>query len=87
MAKRYNETISVYKPESQPPFFVWRGKRYDVMRILNYWVEAGEWWTPQQKDWEIFKVIAKPQRETSPGVYQLRYDKIGQSWRLVTVMD
>lgn len=88
MAKRYNEAVVLYKPKECAPFFVWRGKRYDVIQILNRWALTSGWWRGKQaKDQQFFKVTARRTRETTVGTYELCYDKMSGEWRLVRVMD
>ncbi len=88
MAKRYNEAVAVYRPKDSSPFFIWRGKRYDVLQIANFWVSSSGWWRGKEaKDQQFFKVVAKRSREETTGTYELCYDNIGKTWRLVRVLD
>ena len=93
MTKRYNDPIEVEVENSQvevengqahltPSAFSWRGRRYAVAVVLKYWREAGEGWDPQRaRDHECFRV------EAEGGIYDLRFDRLAQQWRLARVWD
>jgi len=88
LAKRYNEAVAVYKPHNSAPYFIWRGKRYDVVQIANFWVSSSGWWRGKDaKDQQFFNVVAKRARKESVGTYALCYDQIGKTWSLLRVLD
>lgn len=78
----------------QPQVFAWRGRRYDVTRVLGHWREEEGWWRRpdgepiriEQSDlWRVEAVrnggVARDQR----GVYEL--SRRGDVWRLDRVWD
>ena len=69
-----------------PVAFSWRGKRYQVERVLKFWREAGEGWEPERaNDHECYRV------EAAGGTYDLRLDRLPSRtrphWRLARVWD
>ncbi len=88
LAKRYNEAVEVYRPANGSPFFMWRGRKYSVLQIINRWELQSGWWRGHQaKDQQFFKVTARRAREETVGIYELCYDQIAKQWRLMRAMD
>lgn len=78
----------------QPLVFAWRGRRYDVTRILGHWREEEGWWRRpdgepiriEQSDlWRVEAVRGGGMARDQRGVYELSHR--GPVWRLDRVWD
>ncbi len=78
----------------QPLVFAWRGRRYDVTRILGHWREEEGWWRRpdgepiriEQSDlWRVEAVRNGGVARDQCGVYEL--SRRGDAWRLDRVWD
>lgn len=78
----------------QPLVFAWRGRRYDVTRILGHWREEEGWWRRpdgepiriEQSDlWRVEAVRGGGMARDQRGVYEL--SRRGVVWRLDRVWD
>lgn len=78
----------------QPLVFAWRGRRYDVTRILGHWREEDGWWRRpdgepiriEQSDlWRVEAVHGGGMARDQRGVYEL--SRRGPVWRLDRVWD
>lgn len=75
----------------EPLAFAWRGRRYEVIRILGHWREEEGWWRRpdgepiriEQSD--LWRVEATRGGAPVPGVYELA--RRGSTWRLDRVWD
>lgn len=47
MSRVYGEPVDVRVRDGRPARFVWRGRLYTVLRVLEHWVVSREWWTQQ----------------------------------------
>jgi hypothetical protein len=66
----------------RPLAFVWKQKRYAVDALVQQWAVDALWWDrPRARSRRCFRVIARG------GVYDLAYDRIGERWLLVGVVD
>lgn len=92
MAKRYREPLEevAVGPDATPTRFRWRGRRYEVVRVLGHWREEAGWWLRpadaplriEQAD--LWRVEARDGAPTT-GVYELACR--GGAWRLERVWD
>lgn len=103
MTKRYDEVIDVTADPARPgaPIaFTWRGRRYEVDQAVAAWREAGAWWTAEPREDECHRVLARPTGATSDGnvdadgfmvqagaVFDLRFDRLRDSWKLDRLWD
>ena len=92
MGRVYGEPVEVQTTkDGQPARFAWRGRRYTVRSILEYWVVNREWWrereVPAQPELEFWRVEASAGQGTSAGTYELRRDVAAGTWTLSRVAD
>ena len=88
MAHRYGEPIEV-AALTWPQAFRWRGRSYEVVRVLRRWRERGAWWAgPRASDerLECWRVEARD-GEAGPGVFDLARDLQSGAWRLERTWD
>lgn len=78
----------------EPLAFAWRGRHYDVTRILGHWREEEGWWRRpdgepiriEQSDlWRVEAVRGGGMARDQRGVYEL--SRRGVTWRLDRVWD
>ena len=95
MSKRYGEPIEVEASNGSVEAFWWRGKRYQVRRVLGRWREAGGWWRSsgdEDRPWvtgdarEIVRIDALAGGR-STGTYEIARDLRNGSWMLFRVLD
>ncbi len=92
VSKVYGEPVDVWVQGGLPARFVWRGRLYTVLGVLDRWVASQEWWarqgmgpgTPAER--EFWRVEASPGRHIPPATYDLRHDAAGR-WLLARVWD
>ena len=98
MSRTYAEPVDVGVQDGRPTRFVWRGRLYTVLGVLDHWVISREWWKQQNPDLdtpaerEFWRVEASPGRSASPGgaragTYELRHDLATGQWMLARVWD
>lgn len=80
--KLYSEPISL-NSTAKPPVFVWRGQRYRVLRLVDWWVVQGRWWTAEEKR-RVYLVQARS--EIDEGYYEIAHSS-NRSWLLIRVYD
>ena len=69
------ESYAGYKAEESPRAFVYLGKRYEALEILDRWYEGGV--DPKALRHDYFRVKTKEGR-----IFLLRYTPRFQSWTL-----
>ena len=70
------------RERGRPLSFVWKQKRYAVDALVQQWAVDSLWWDRSRaRSRRCFRVIARG------GVYDLAYDRIGECWLLVGVLD
>lgn len=93
MSKVYGEPVNVWVGDGQPARFVWRGRLYTVLGVLDYWVTSREWWKqggqppgapPEQEFW---RVTATPGGNVPAAGYELRRDAATGHWLITRVWD
>ena len=75
MSRTYAEPVDVGVQDGRPTRFVWRGRLYTVLGVLDHWVISREWWKQQNPDLdtpaerEFWRIEASPGRnaEAVPG--------------------
>jgi Domain of unknown function (DUF6504) len=103
VSRTYAEPVDVGVQDGRPTRFVWRGRLYTVLGVLDHWVISREWWKQQNPDLdtpaerEFWRVEASPGRSASPGraspggaragSYELRHDLAAGQWMLARVWD
>lgn len=66
----------------RPVAFIWKTKRYAVDALVQQWAVDALWWDrAHARSRRCFRVIARG------GVYDLAYDRLGERWLLVGVVD
>ena len=50
VSKTYAEPVDVEVSDGRPARFVWRGRLYTVLGVLDHWVISREWWKQQDPD-------------------------------------
>jgi hypothetical protein len=87
-AKRY-----VYNPEQSaitvmldgrsrlPSEFVWRGRRYSISAVQDYWRAVGAWWDGEGER-TFFRTLIQ-----GGGIFEICYDHMKREWRLHRIED
>lgn len=71
--QRYEEPVEVRRRDDVPEQFLWRGRLWQVRRVLAHRVEAGELW----------RVEAGQGLLGGTGVFELALDRADGRWQLV----
>ncbi|HEY2575890.1 MAG TPA: DUF6504 family protein [Streptosporangiaceae bacterium] len=93
MSRMYGEPIEVRDEDGQPVRFVWRGRLYTVLGVLEQWVISREWWQRNDPDAEVpperefWRVEASPGRDVPSVICELRRDIESGDWLLVRIWD
>jgi Domain of unknown function (DUF6504) len=103
VSRVYGEPVDVRVRDGRPARFVWRGRLYTVLRVLEHWVVSREWWAQQAlergreqgqdgepgepSEHEFWQVEASPGRNIPPAAYELRRDGASGDWLLARVWD
>ena len=93
MSRTYAEPVEVGVSGGRPARFVWRGRLYTVLGVLDHWVISREWWKQQNPDLdtpaerEFWRVEAAPGVSVRAGTYELRHDLATGQWILARVWD
>jgi hypothetical protein len=91
VSRVYGERVDVWLRNGKPARFVWRGRLYTVLRVLEHWMVSREWWRQrggepgEPADHEFWRVEASPGRNLSAATYELRQDS--GDWLLARVWD
>jgi hypothetical protein len=83
VSRVYGDPIEVWTSDGRPARFVWRGRLYTVLRVLDHWVITRDWL--READDEpahrvFWRVEAMP--DGTAGVYELRHDAATGTWML-----
>jgi len=93
MARVYREPVEVQTGEDgQPARFGWRGRRYAVRAVYEYWLVNRDWWresrpVPARPELEFWRVEASTGPGRSAGVYELRREIEADAWTLRRIED
>jgi hypothetical protein len=93
VSRTYAEPVDVGVSDGRPARFVWRGRLYTVLGVLDHWVISREWWRQQNPDLdtpaerEFWRVEAAPGFSARAGTYELRHDLATGQWILARVWD
>lgn len=94
MSRVYGEPIEVWThDDGAPDRFVWQGRLYTVLVVLEHSVISREWWQKQSPrpevpaDREFWRVQASPGRDAERGIYELRCDVAAGDWLLARVWE
>jgi uncharacterized protein DUF6504 len=49
VSRVYGEPVNVWAQAGRPVRFVWRGRLYTVLRVLEHWVASREWWAQEDQ--------------------------------------
>lgn len=81
--------------DEAPAQFLWRGRLYRVIEVVDHWQERRPWWrgaaerplaeVPVARD--VWRVAASRGRSSTPGVYDLGVDGAASSWLLLRTQD
>lgn len=90
MTKRYRESLEAVEVDGEgPASFRWRGRHYEVLRVLGHWREDPGWWRRTDghairiEQADLWRVEAgRPGRS---GVYELV--RRADDWHLDRVWD
>ena len=89
----YGEPVDVWVRDGLPARFVWRGRRYTVLGVLEHWVVSREWWKQQDpgpagpSEREFWRVEASPGPGAPAATCELRRDAATSGWLLARVWD
>jgi len=93
VSRTYAEPVDVGVQDGRPTRFVWRGRLYTVLGVLDHWVISREWWKQQNPDLdtpaerEFWRIEAAPGVSARAGTYELRHDLATGQWILARVWD
>ena len=101
MLRRYDDPIEVRSSADGPQAFVWRGRLYRVLAVLDHWQERRPWWRDAldaegglaavEPDRQVWRVEAGAGRAAGTGVYDLAAPAPGPgpapSWVLLGSLD
>ena len=93
MSRVYGEGIEITAQDNRPLRFVWRGRLYRVLAVLEHWVVSSQWWQRNDPDTDVpperefWRVEASPGGTLPPAVYELRCDVATGDWLLIRVWD
>ena len=93
MVRVYREPVEVQTGEDgRPTWFGWRGRRYAVSAVHEYWLVNREWWresrpVPAQPELEFWRVEASTGPGRPVGAYELRREIAAGAWTLRRVED
>ena len=93
MARVYGEPVEVQTGEDgRPTGFGWRGRRYAVRVVYEYWLVNRDWWresnpVPARPELEYWRVEASAGGRQPAGTYELRRDIAADAWTLCRVED
>jgi hypothetical protein len=91
VSRAYGDPVDVWLVDGRPSRFVWHGRLYTVLRVLDHWVTTRDWWRDRNPDAEeatareFWQVEASPDKEI--GVYELRHDEASGGWMLSRAWD
>ena len=95
MARVYGEPVEVQTGEDgRPTWFGWRGRRYAVRAVYEYWLVNRDWWresrpVPARPELEFWRVeaAAGQERPGTVGAYELRREVEAGTWTLRRIED
>jgi len=95
MARVYGEPVEVQTGEDgRPTGFGWRGRRYAVRAVYEYWLVNRDWWreshpVPARPELEFWRVEAAAGRGRpgTVGAYELRREVEAGTWTLRRIED
>jgi hypothetical protein len=68
VSRTYAEPVEVGVSDGRPARFVWRGRLYTVLGVLDHWVISREWWKQQNPDLDTPAEREFWRIEAAPGV-------------------
>jgi len=93
MGRVYGEPVEVRtREDGRPVGFAWRGRRYTVTAVQEYWLVNRAWWresapVPARPELEFWRVEAPAAGGGATGVYELRRDSAAGTWTLRRIAD
>ena len=93
MSKVYREPVNVWVRDGRPARFVWRGRLYTVLGVLDHWLVSREWWRQQDagtgapSERECWRVDASPGGGAPHATCELRRDAATGGWLLARIWD
>lgn len=86
VSRVYGDPVEVWMVDGRPARFVWQGRLYTVLRVLEHWVTTRDWWRARHPDadepaardfWQV-----EATSDERAGVYELRHDGATGEWML-----
>jgi hypothetical protein len=93
MARLYGEPVEVQAGrDGRPTQFRWRGRRYAVRAVHEYWLVNRDWWresrpVPARPELEFWRVTASTGQGGPVGGYELRREIAADTWTLRRIED
>ncbi len=100
MARQYADRITAHCAQSvsgaaaavepRPERFLWRGRRYRVLAVVQHWVEVGLWWRGARatdEEYDLWRVEAAAGRQGQVGQFDLCRHRETGHWFLVRAFD
>jgi hypothetical protein len=84
LGKRHAETVAVAwdERERRPAAFEWQARTYRIEAVVQVWAIERFWWDPRRRiSRRVWRVLARE------GTYDLAYDRLERTWRLVGLQD
>lgn len=84
IGKRREEAVAVAWDERRrcPAAFEWQAHTYRIEAIVQVWAVERSWWDPRKRmSRRMWRVLARG------GTYDLAYDRLENTWRLVGFVD
>lgn len=84
LGKRREETVAVAWDGRRrcPAAFEWRNRTYRIEAVVQVWAVERTWWDPRRRvSRRIWRVLARG------GTYDLAYDRLAGTWRLLGMAD
>lgn len=88
MSRVHGEPVHVWLEDGRPARFVWRGRLYTVLAVVERWATGSELPAAEQRDpaplagREYWRVEASPGKNVPSAVYELRHDQDADRWLL-----
>jgi uncharacterized protein DUF6504 len=95
VSRVYGDPIEVWTDDDgRPARFVWRGRLFTVLAVLEHREISHEWWRRKgpgdpgpQAGREFWRVQAAPGKDAPRGLFELRCDPAAGDWLLARTLD
>ena len=81
MSEARSEPVEVLLDEGRPARFIWRGRLYTVLSVIERPDQPAPEGPPAAR-WRCWRVMASPGKNVPAGAYRLCHDAAAGRWRL-----